>query len=153
MEESRIYRLLKPLIPKPLRPLALRYQELLCYIVVGCMTTLVNFLIYYPLSRLIHYLAANVIAWICSVTFAFFMNKVFVFQERRWDARSLLVQGLEFAAGRLTSLGMEELILFVFVRQLSLNADVVKVAAQVIVAVMNFLISKFLVFRKQKEEE
>ena len=149
MKESGIYRFLKPLIPKPLRPLALRYQELLCYGVVGCMTTLVNFLIYYPLSRLVHYSAAIAAAWVGAVTFAFFMNKVFVFGDARWDARVAARQGLSFAAARLTSLGAEELFMLLTVGRFGLPADWMKVAAQVLIAVMNYLFSKFLIFRRK----
>lgn len=149
MEESRIYRLFRPLIPKPLRPLALRYQELLCYVVVGGLTTLVNFLTYFPLSRILHYLAAIAVAWVCSVTFAFFMNKAFVFVDSRWKARVLIPQGASFAAARLTSLGAEELFMFLLVNRLGFNADLMKVAAQALVALMNYVFSKFIIFRRK----
>ena len=41
MEESRFYRFFRPLIPKPLRPLALKYQAVLSYLFFGVLTTLV----------------------------------------------------------------------------------------------------------------
>ena len=149
MDESKFYRLIKPLIPKPLRPLALRFQEVLSYLVFGALTTLVNFLVYFPLSNWIHYLAANIIAWICAVSFAFVVNKVFVFEDSRRDAGYLLRQMGAFAAMRLVSLGMEELLMFVFIEKLGMNANLVKLAAQVIVIVLNYVFSKLLIFRKK----
>ena len=64
MYESRFYRMIRPLIPRPLRPLCLKYQEYISYLVFGVLTTLVNLAIFYVLVRLMNYLVANVIAWI-----------------------------------------------------------------------------------------
>lgn len=51
-------------------------------------------------------------------------------------------------AGRLATLGVEELILLVFVTWLACNALVVKVIAQVVVIVLNYVVSKYWVFGK-----
>ena len=150
MEESRFYRLIRPLIPASLRPLALRYQEALSYLVFGVLTTLVNLLIFYPLSRGISYLIANVVAWIGAVVFAFFTNKAFVFEDHDWSAGTLFRQGAAFAAARLLSLGMEELILLIFVERMGLNADITKLIAQVLVVIANYVFSKLWIFRKRK---
>ena len=115
MQESRFYRLIKPLIPKPLRPLCLKYQEYLSYLVFGALTTLVNLIIFYVLVRWINYLAANVIAWVGAVIFAYVVNKLFVFESDRRDFRGLLYEIGTFFAARLLSLGLEEGILFLFV--------------------------------------
>lgn len=151
MKESRFYRLVRPVVPKPLRPLALRYQELISYVVVGGLTTLVNFVIYFPLSRLVHYLIATSVAWAGAVVFAFFANKVFVFEDERWDRAYLLRQAASFTAMRLLSWGLEVLIMWVFVEHLGLNSDVTKIAAQILVIMLNYIFSKLLIFRKKKE--
>lgn len=151
MEESKFYRFVKPLIPRPLRPLVLKYQELVSYMVFGGLTTLVNLLIYFALNRFINYLIANVIAWTGSVIFAFFTNKAFVFQEARWDCRSLLRQGAAFALTRLLSLGVEEGLLLLFAELLQFNKIAVKILAQVIVVLLNYLASKLVIFRTKKK--
>lgn len=150
VKESKFYRLVRPVVPKFLRPLVLRYQELTSYIVVGALTTLVNFVIYFPLSRLIHYLIATSVAWAGAVVFAFFANKVFVFEDERWDCACLLRQAGSFTAMRLLSWGMEVLMMWFFVERLDLNSDVTKVAAQVVTVVLNYIFSKLLIFRKKK---
>ncbi len=151
MQESKFYRFLKPVIPRPLRPLVLRYQEMISYVVFGGLTTLVNLAIYFPLDLFISYLIANVIAWIGAVAFAFFTNKAFVFEDSRWDLPSLLTQGAAFALARLLSLAVEEGVLLLFVEALHLNSTVTKIAAQVIVIVMNYFASKFIIFRDRRK--
>ena len=152
MKESRFYRFVRPLVPGPLRPLVLRYQELLSYLVFGVLTTVVNFVIYFPLNQWIHYLAANIIAWLGAVVFAFFVNKYFVFEDDRRDLPYLLRQARAFAAMRLLSLGMEELMLLVFVEWLGLNSNATKLVAQVLVVILNYIFSKLLIFRGKREE-
>ena len=151
MKESRFYRLIRPVVPKPLRPLALRYQELISYVVVGGLTTLVNFVIYFPLSRLVHYLIATSVAWAGAVVFAFLANKVFVFEDERWDRAYLLLQAGSFTAMRALSWGLEVLVMWFFVEHLGVNSDVTKIAAQVLIIVLNYIFSKLLIFRREKE--
>ncbi len=149
MEESRFYRFFRPLIPKPLQPLALKYQAVLSYLFFGVLTTLVNFLLYFPLSRVMHYLAANVLAWIGAVVFAYLTNRAFVFEDRRTGAAHFLRQGAAFAGARLFSLGMEEGMLLLLIEKLGVNADLTKVLAAVVVTVLNWFFSKYLIFRKE----
>lgn len=148
LKESKFYHVYRPLIPKRLRPLVLRYQQAINYVLFGGMTTAVNLAIYYPLKLVISYLVANVIAWIGSVIFAFFVNKAFVFEDNRWDARALLYQGGSFAAARLLSLVLEEIILIVFAEWLAMGTNLVKILAQIVVIVVNFVASKFIIFKK-----
>ena len=67
-----------------IRALLDQYRELISYVFWGAMTTAVNYLSYTLLTEIlrVHYLAATVTAWIISVLFAYFVNKLFVFQSR-----------------------------------------------------------------------
>ncbi len=148
MRESRFYVLIKPMVPKPLRGFVLRNQKILSYLVFGALTTAVNFIIYFPVKAAMGYLTANVIAWVGAVDFAFVTNKIFVFEDRRWDCRAVISQAGSFAAARLTSLGVEEGVLFIFVEVLELSENWTKLIAQVIVLIMNYVFSNLVVFRK-----
>ncbi len=150
MNESKFFRVYKRLIPQRFRPLVLRYQEAINYVIFGGLTTVVNLVIYYPLKLVIDYLIANVVAWVGSVIFAFFVNKAFVFEDSRWDPKALLFQGTTFASARLLSLAMEELILIVFVSGLGMSENIMKLLAQIIVIIVNFVASKFIIFRKKQ---
>ena len=56
----------------------------------------------------------------------------------------------KFYGDRLFTLGVEELMLFVFVTKLQINAVLIKLIAQVVVVILNFVISKLFVFKKNK---
>ena len=114
----------------------------------GALTTLVNLIIFYVLVRWINYLAANVIAWVGAVIFAYVVNKLFVFESDRRDFRGLLYEIGTFFAARLLSLGLEEGILFLFVEQLGCSAGLVKLIAQILVVIFNYVASKLVIFRK-----
>ena len=97
----------------------------------------------------IHELLANALSWILAVGFAYLTNRKWVFCSHAKGA-ALLREFLSFYAGRLITLGLEEGLLLVFVTWLGLSSTVIKLAAQVLVLIGNYVISKLLVFRNRK---
>ena len=91
----------------------------------------------------------NVIAWAASVLFAYFTNKLFVFRSRDWAWRVALRELWQMAASRLFTLGLETAILWLFVEKLRFSDVIVKLAANVVVVIANYVLSKFIVFRKK----
>lgn len=148
LNESRFYRFFRPVIPKFLRPFALKNQKILSYVFFGALTTLVNFAIYFPVKLFLGYLVANVIAWVGAVAFAFVTNKLFVFEEDHWERDRLVKQAGSFVAARLFSLLVEEATLFIFVELLHFSENWMKLIAQVIVLVLNYIFSNLIVFKK-----
>ncbi len=127
-----------------------KYQDVLSYLFFGVLTTVVNFLVYYPLTNLLGMNAtlANVIAWAVSVAFAFVTNKPFVFKSHDWSA-SVVVQELTLFVGtRIGSGALETAMIFLLVDCLSLDGNMIKIAVSVLVVVINYIGSKLLVFRK-----
>lgn len=94
-------------------------------------------------------LLANIISWVLAVSFAFCTNRVWVFDSKTDSAGALLAQMASFFGGRVLTLAVEELIILVFITWLGFNSVAVKVAAQIIVIVLNYVISKLWVFRKK----
>ena len=135
------------------QPFYRKHKEVLLYLFFGGLTTLVSIavfaLCYNALG--INELISNVISWVLAVLFAFFTNRVWVFSARTEGRLDFLRQMASFFGGRLATLGVEELILLIFVTWLRLPALPVKIAAQVVVIVLNYIISKCFVFRKKKE--
>ena len=129
-----------------------KYREILLYCVFGFLTTVVSMAVFALCVRGLRMdaLVANVISWICAVLFAFFTNRKWVFDGDSDAAKSLPAQLLSFFGGRLFTLGVEEAILAVFVTWLKLDSLAVKLAAQIVVIVLNYFISKFWVLRKEK---
>ena len=130
------------------------WREQISYLIVGGLTTAVSLGVYYVCTALflnpedpIQLQAANVISWICAVTFAYFTNRRFVFRSR--DTRRLAEAGRFFASG-LTTLGMEAGLMALGVSVLGINDRIVKLATQVLIVIANYVLSRLLVFRRKK---
>ncbi len=134
-----------------IKALCIKYKEVLLYLIFGGLTTVVSLASFwvctYPLH--INVLISNVISWICAVTFAYFTNAKWVFEAKPQSRGEALRQFVSFYAGRLATLGVEEAILLVFVTLLHGNEMIVKVIAQVVVVVLNYVVSKLFVFKKK----
>ncbi|MDD5791862.1 MAG: GtrA family protein [Erysipelotrichaceae bacterium] len=134
-----------------IRELFNKYQEVISYLFFGVLTTVVNYIIYFSLNAVLGedlYLVNNVVAWAGAVIFAFVVNKFFVFKKKSKNSAELIKEMTSFALARLASLGIEEIILFIGMSLLKLNGTIVKLAAQVIVVILNYFFSKFFIFRK-----
>ena len=133
------------------KALCIKYKEVLLYLIFGGLTTVVSLVSFwictYPLH--INVLISNIISWICAVTFAYFTNAKWVFEAKPATRQEAFRQFISFYAGRLATLGVEELILLVFVTLLHGNEMIVKVIAQVVVVVLNYVVSKLFVFQKK----
>ena len=135
-----------------IRTLLRKYRELVSYVFWGVMTTAVNYVSYTLLSEVfhVHYMAGTIIAWTVSVLFAYFVNKLFVFQSRDWAWRVALRELWQMVASRLFSLGLEMAIMWFFVDTMHFNHLIVKLAANVVVVIVNYVLSKFIIFKKKQ---
>ena len=128
-----------------------RYRELILYVFFGGMTTLVDWTISFVLYAVdcnVH--AANVIAWCAAVLFAFITNRTLVFESRTKGIGSIARELTVFSGGRILTLLLQEGVVFLLFDLLSWNKYAVKIIAAVLVVILNYFISKFLVFRKKK---
>lgn len=133
------------------------YAEIIRYLIIGVLTTLVSLATYYALTLTVlnpgsawELQAANVISWIVSVLFAYFTNRSFVFKVK--DTH-ILSEFFKFVLSRLFTLLVDMAIMFIFVTLLHLDDKIIKLITQVIVIVLNYILSKFLVFIKPKESK
>lgn len=94
-------------------------------------------------------LIANVISWVFAVTFAFVTNRIWVFHASTDSVVDFVKQMVAFYGGRVLTLVIEELMILLFIKLLQWPSMSVKVAAQVVVIVLNYVISKLFVFRKK----
>lgn len=132
-----------------IKTLFTRYKELILYVVFGGLTTLVNFVLYFGLTKGIHvnYLAANTIAWVGAVIFAFVTNKFYVFEAHEKTAQTVAREFILFTGSRFLSFLIETGLLFVGVSLLKAPDGPVKIAVAVIVVILNYFFTKF-VFKK-----
>lgn len=133
-----------------------KYKEIINYLIVGVLTTVVSLGVYYAcvLSFLdpenaFQLQIANVISWIAAVTFAYFTNRKFVFESKNPD---MLKEASAFVGARVATLLMDMLCMFIMVTCMGLSDKIAKLVVQVIVTVANYIFSKIFVFRGKKSE-
>lgn len=145
-----------------IRALIAKYWDVITYLVFGVLTTVVNYLVYYPVYNLMLMKAAedmtkpfpmaatisNAIAWVVAVAFAYLTNKPFVFKSHDWSAKTVIPELTKFVSCRVASGVMETVILFLTVDLLHWNGNVWKLLTSVLVVVLNYFGSKLLVFKK-----
>ena len=131
-----------------LRELVKKYREVISYIFFGGLTTLTNWLTYGFLTYNdgFNKIAAEAIAWYTAVLFAFLTNKFFVFRHK--DTKHFFREFIVFLGARAFS-GFVEIGGFsLLVGVLHFNDWIVKIAISVFVVISNYVLSKFLIFRK-----
>lgn len=143
---------MKDLIQK-VKELIKKHEELIKYLIIGVLTTVINYIIFAILVKLanIDMHVSNIIAWIVSVIFAYFTNKLFVFESKSFEFKVIGKEVLSFGAARVFSLLLEEVILYIFVNLLNMNELVIKLIANVIVIIVNYILSKFIIFKKDSK--
>ena len=136
------------------QPIYINHKEVLLYLIFGGLTFLVSIGTYafFNVKCGINELIANFLSWIAAVLFAYITNRVWVFQSRASGAKELIREIMSFFGGRVFTLLVEEVILLIFITVLGLNSMLVKVAAQIIVIILNYIISKKIVFREKSSE-
>lgn len=135
-----------------MRRLLEKYWDVLTYLFFGVLTTAVNYLVYLPCYNWLHWSAglSNVLAWVVAVAFAFMTNKPFVFKSHDWSWNVLRPELTKFVGCRIGSGVLETAILLVTVDLLRWNGNVWKLITAVLVVVLNYIGSKFLVFKNKK---
>lgn len=134
------------------RPYYFKYKEMLLYAFFGGGTVLISVGTYALLTEVFlwHILFANALAWVFATLFAFFTNRIWVFASHAVGVKAFVLQLGSFSFGRFLTLMIEEGMLYFFVGRLRLPNIGVKVAAQIVVIILNYLLSKLIVFRRKK---
>ena len=127
-----------------------KYYDILVYLIFGVLTTLVNWVVYWPCFNLLKISAtvSNIIAWVFAVIFAYLTNKPFVFHSHDWSRKTVVPEFLKFVGCRVGSGLMETVFILVTVDLLGWNGNWMKVLVSVLVVIVNYVGSKLLVFRK-----
>lgn len=150
---EKLFRKIISIFPKPIQNLYYKLESVVLYAFFGVLTTVVSFGAQYLASRAGCATAVStVISWICAVTFAFFVNKFFVFKENSKNASDMLKQAGQFYAARLVSGVFEVVFMVVTVDKLGLNEMLMKLIAQIFILVSNYLFSKLIIFKKKSEK-
>lgn len=142
---------MKPNLPKKKEPFPGRIPhrkavlETLRYLLTGGATTLINYVIYLTLlCTHMNYLAANTIAWIFAVLFAYITNRIFVFHSENQVGKELV----SFVSLRFATLLLENLLLAFFIRQCGFHPVLSKLAVSIVTVIANYAVCKCQIFQK-----
>ena len=146
-------------------------KEILMYIVFGVLTTLVSWGTYILFENAFSSVFwANLLSWICAVSFAYITNKLWVFDSKSFEAKTLIKEITTFLASRGLT-GVLEIVLvpllakwgfdnpfFSLAKGLNIGAKVFytdgiysKISVAIFVVILNYVFSKLIVFKKDKE--
>jgi len=122
-------------------------RETISYVICGALTTAVGLVVFWLCEGAgLHTATSNTISTIAAVTFAYFANKIVVFQSASWKPSVLVKEILAFISGRFVIYVLETLLLIVLIDVVGLPAFACKVFTNLLVIVGNYLISKKAVF-------
>lgn len=166
--------------PKEWKSLYKEYKELCNYIIFGVLTTVVSFGTYYlfrwiypnensvpgflkwvfNLTAVFKSESATVLpvflSWICAVTFAYVTNRIWVFESKEKGWRIITEIG-KFFGSRTLTLFVDILIMFLLVDLPGISGFwwelFAKIADNVVVLVLNYILSKLIVFRKRRRND
>ncbi|MDR2355577.1 MAG: GtrA family protein [Clostridiales Family XIII bacterium] len=130
-----------------------KHTELVSYIFFGALTTLVGFGTYaaaYYVLPVRGTTPSNLVSWVAAVLFAYCTNRKWVFQSEATGLQNVLKELLSFGSARLFALLAETFLLWLLVDRLYMPNLPVKLVLNVLVVVLNYLLSKFWVFKKAK---
>lgn len=144
-----------------LKNLYFKHKEIINYLLFGAMTTAVSWGTYSLFVKGIGMTVGvgNVLSWICAVLFAFFTNKLFVFESKSWAPATAIREFVSFIGARLFT-GVIEWVGVPFFSTHGLTYPLFgvkgllsKIVVSIVVIILNYLFSKFLIFFKKEKAE
>lgn len=162
------------ILPKKLQDIYYKYEEKWMYLFFGVLTTVVSFLTAGIAKFLLEKAGAGeavvstvstLFSWICAVTFAYLTNRVWVFESHASGAKEIATEAASFYGGRVFTLLVEMAMMWlgysVICKHLfadnntAMNAGfwVSKITANVVVLILNYVISKLFVFRNKDDSK
>ncbi len=135
-----------------------KYEEMIAYLIVGVLTTLVSWGAMYLASWLLfgnplhptpfQNAVMSTVNWVAGVTFAYFTNRRFVFKSHEPMGKEIP----KFVLSRVSTFILELVVRQVF-GLLGINTYITTFVAAVLVFLGNYILSKLLVFKARKGEE
>ncbi len=131
-----------------------KYREIIIYLVVGVLTTIVSWLACLLSKTLLNPEIAiqnniiNTIGWIAGVCFAYPLNRKWVFKSNN---PRIMKEFIAFVSSRISTWITELVVMTVCVNIFHFEYWIAKILiAAVLVTVLNYIFSKIFIFKKKK---
>ncbi len=127
-----------------------KYKQILLYLICGGITTCINLGTYFISAHFfkIKVVSSTLIAKITTLICAYLGNRIFVFQSQNKTPKKLIREVFLFYVCRLITTCVDVGIMYVGVSLLGIQDMIVKVFANIVVVILNFIFSKGIVFKK-----
>ena len=128
-------------------------RELVMYGICGALSTVLDIGIFWFLANVVclHYLVANAIAWVLAVIFSFLANKYYVFESRSFKREVWVKEATEFFGSRGLACGIDMGGMYLLVSVMCINKNYAKLIVTLVVIVINYVLSKFWIFKKESK--
>jgi len=130
-----------------------KYKEIINYLIVGGLTTVVSLVVYYAAvftflnpENAFELQLANIFSWVIAVIFAYFANRKYVFESKN---NNKIKEATKFVGSRVTTLLLDMLTMYIGVTLFKFNYKFIKLISQILVIIGNYIISKFFVFKNK----
>lgn len=132
----------------------LNNREAVRYLIFGALTTAVDYVSYAVFSRVINLdeNISNIAAQIMAILFAYVTNKMFVFESSHLGFTRTFYEFVKFISSRLLTMGINTVMFFVLYELMNVNDIAAKIAATILVVILNFIFSKLFVFKNNIEK-
>lgn len=137
-----------------IKKMCIQRKEIILYLIFGGLTTVINIITYMLIAKVfkIEQVISNIIAWGISVIFAYVVNKIFVFESKTKETKKIIKEMLQFVVARILSLLIFDIAIFAgMIYVFKINDGITKIITQVMIVVFNYVLSKFLIFRKKEK--
>ena len=141
-------------IMKKIKVLYIKHKEIINYLIVGILTTFVSLSTYFltinvilPEKSDLNVQIANIISWICAVTFAYYTNRIYVFQSSSKN-KEKVKEIIKFFTSRILSLIIDMFFMYILYSVLKVNDSISKLIVQVVVTILNYIFAKMVVFNR-----
>ena len=138
-----------------IKGLYLEYKEIINYLIFGVLSTVVNFASYFIFAKLFHIdeVVSSGLSWFCAVLFAYITNKIFVFESKTKTVKEFIKEMMSFFACRVLSGILCDVGTFaLMVKVLNINDVIAKIVTQIMVVILNYVLSKLVIIKKKSEK-
>ncbi len=157
-----------------IKELLKKYKEIITYIIFGVLTTVVSWGSYTVFVEMLSMkvFLGNLLSWVCAVVFAYITNKLWVFDSKSWKPNVIGKEIVTFVASRgvtgvieilcvplLAKTGFDN-IFYGILEKMNISIGILftdgiysKIFLSVIVVILNYFFSKFVIFAKKKKDK
>ena len=131
-----------------IKKIYIKYKEIINYLIAGFLTLIVSITSYALLTKILHiyYIISNIVSWILAVIAAYYLNRKFVFKSIS-TKKEKITEIINFFKFRILSLIIETILMYLLVDLILINDLISKIIVQIIVIILNYIFSKFIIFK------